>query len=546
MTGTNRPPVSPTTDSAPGNRPLVNRVLDRIERLGNRLPDPAALFVIGLVLTWVGSAWLSTYAFDEINPVTGEPVRVVNLMTGVGVARFLENMVKSFTEFPPLGIVLVAMLGVGVAEASGLVQGALRVFLSITPAKLLSPMLLAASVLSHSAADAGFLLVIPLGGVMFHAAGRHPIAGIACAFAGVSGGFGANFLPSAIDPLLAGLTETGVRAIEPDRGVNVLCNLFFSAASSLLVIAVAWFLTDRVVEPRLANLAYVDSQRVAGDTAARRDGDAPSDLAVDDELAELTPRQRIGLWAAVLSVLLGGVALTAWCWPADSPMRAGGSLTSVNPRAPLMGSIVPLFFLFSLVPSILYGYVSGKFQSHRDIVAGMKRSMESMGYYLVLVFFAALFIASFNDSKLSLLLALRGAALLSGLQAGDTVTILGLILISTTVNLFIGSASAKWALLAPVFVPMLMLRGLSPELTQAAYRIGDSATNIVTPMMPYFPLVVVYCQRYVKQAGVGTLGAMMLPYSIAFLVLWPLLLIAYWWLGLPLGLEAPYTYTPPR
>jgi aminobenzoyl-glutamate transport protein len=176
----------------------------------------------------------------------------------------------------------------------------------------------------------------------------------------------------------------------------------------------------------------------------------------------------------------------------------------------------------------------------------MKRSMESMGYYLVLVFFAALFIASFNDSKLSLLLALRGAALLSGLQAGDTVTILGLILISTTVNLFIGSASAKWALLAPVFVPMLMLRGLSPELTQAAYRIGDSATNIVTPMMPYFPLVVVYCQRYVKQAGVGTLGAMMLPYSVAFLVLWPLLLIAYWWLGLPLGLEAPYTYTPPR
>ena len=220
MTGTKRPPVSPTTDSAPGNRPLVNRVLDRIERLGNRLPDPAALFVIGLVLTWVGSAWLSTYAFDEINPVTGEPVRVVNLMTGVGVARFLENMVKSFTEFPPLGIVLVAMLGVGVAEASGLVQGALRVFLSITPAKLLSPMLLAASVLSHSAADAGFLLVIPLGGVMFHAAGRHPIAGIACAFAGVSGGFGANFLPSAIDPLLAGLTETGVRAIDPDRGVN--------------------------------------------------------------------------------------------------------------------------------------------------------------------------------------------------------------------------------------------------------------------------------------------------------------------------------------
>ncbi len=210
-----------------------------------------------------------------------------------------------------------------------------------------------------------------------------------------------------------------------------------------------------------------------------------------------------------------------------------------------MGAIVPLIFLFFFIPGVVHGYVSGKFTSHRDVIAGMSKAMQSMGYYLVLVFFAALFIAAFVDSNLGLLLAVKGAGLLESMNAPARVTIIGMIMLTAFVNLFIGSASAKWAMLAPIFVPMLMLRGVSPELTQAAYRVGDSTTNIITPMMPYFPLVVVYCQRYVKHAGVGTLGSLMLPYSITFLVLWTGFLIGYWALGFPLGIEGPYTYTPP-
>lgn len=506
---------------------VVARLLDQIERIGNRLPDPAVLFLVGLVLTWVLSAVLAPVNFSATHPSTGDPVRVNNLVTGQGIATFLQGMVQSFTDFPPLGIVLVAMLGVGVAESSGLIHVGLRELLRFTPGQLLTPMLLLVAILSHTAADAGYLLVIPIGGVMFHAAGRHPLAGIACAFAGVSGGFSANFIPSGIDPLLAGLTESGVRVLETERGVNALCNIFFTASSSILVVLVGWYLTDRVVEPRLRGTPFEDEQ--AAGTVTESD---------------VSDRQRLGLWAALASILVAALALTVWCWPEDSPMRANGSLTSVDPRAPLMGSIVPLIFFFFFIPGVVHGYVSGTFSSHRDVVEGMKKAMESMAYYLVLVFFAALFIAAFRDSNLGLLLALQGAALLESFNAPDPVTIVGLILLTAVVNLFIGSASAKWAMLAPIFVPMLMLRGVSPELTQAAYRVGDSTSNIVTPMMPYFPLVVVFCQRYVKTAGVGTLGSLMLPYSVVFLLTWTLFLLAYWALGIPLGLEAPYTYSP--
>lgn len=519
-------PAAPSPEPR-SKRNFIERALDQVERLGNALPDPAVLFLLALGLTWIFSAWLSGMTFTELNPRTGEPVVVQNLMTGERIAAFLENMVKSFTEFPPLGVVLVAMLGVGVAEASGLIHVGLKELLRFTPMSLLTPMLLLVAIISHTAADAGYLLVIPIGGVIFHAAGRHPLAGIACAFAGVSGGFSANFIPSGLDPLLAGLTEAGVKVVDTDRGVNALCNIYFTATSSLLVILVGWYLTDRVIEPRLRDTPFHD-EGAAEETTAD----------------EVTPRERLGLLAALAVFVLGLVGLTLWALPEDSPLRAAGSLTSVVPRAPLMGAIVPLIFLFFFIPGVVHGYVSGKFTSHRDVVAGMSKAMQSMGYYLVLVFFAALFIAAFVDSNLGLLLAVKGAGLLESFNTSARVTIIGMILLIAFVNLFIGSASAKWAMLAPIFVPMLMLRGVSPELTQAAYRVGDSTTNIITPMMPYFPLVVVYCQRYVKHAGVGTLGSLMLPYSITFLLLWTAFLVGYWALGFPLGIEAPYTYAP--
>ncbi len=509
---------------------LVIRVLDRIEWLGNKLPDPAILFLIGMILTWLLSAWLSTITFSETIPGSSDPIQIENLLTFPKFATFLAGMVEEFTGFHPLGVVLVAMLGVGIADYSGFLNACMKSLLNVAPGFMLTPLLILVAIISHTAADAGYVLVIPIGGVMFYAAGRHPLAGIAAAFAGVSGGFSANFIPSGIDPLLAGLTQAGVSIVDETRTVNPLCNIFFTAASSILIILVGWFLTDRIVEPRLSKVAI--------------DGD-PNEMP---KIQELSSRDKVAMWLGLGSILAGVVALTLWALPADSSLRAADvdrTLTSLRPPAPLMQSIVPLIFLFFAVPGIVYGYVSGNFKNHRDVVKGMSTAMETMGYYLVLVFFAALFIAAFRDSNIGNLVAIKGANFIRESGAPPWVTIIGIILLSAVVNLLVGSASAKWAMLAPIFVPMLMYVGISPELTQAAYRVGDSTTNIITPMMPYFPLVVVFCQRYVKQTGIGTVAAMMLPFSVTFLILWTMFLLAYWALGMPLGFQAPYEYVLP-
>ncbi len=518
---TSHVPSGPTPKDAPST-PL-DRVLAFIEAAGNRLPDPAILFVLALGLTWLISAVLAPVAFAEVDPRTSAPIRVQSQLTGEAIASFLANMVTVFVTFPPLGIVLVALLGVGAAEHVGFLGAMVKALLNVTPRRLLTPMLILVSCISHTAADVGYVLVIPLGGVIFYTAGRHPLAGIAAAFAGVSGGFSANFIPSGIDPLLQGFTQSGAQIINPDRLVNPLCNWFFTSASTPLVILVGWYLTDRVIEPRLTGTA-IDAET--------------SELP---RLDPVTAAERKGL-AAGLSAMVAGLALLALASaPADSPMRApDGDLTSF--AAPLMRSLVPLIFLLFLLPAVAYGYVAGTVKSHRDIVAGMSKAMGTMSYYIVMVFFAALFIDAFGRSNLGALVALKGATFLQALGLPGQITIVGIVLVSAAVNLVVGSASAKWALLAPIFVPMLMQVGLSPELTQAAYRVGDSTTNIITPLMPYFPLVVVYCQRYVRHAGIGTVASLMLPYSLVFLVTWTAFLLLFWALGVPLGLQAPYTY----
>lgn len=601
---------------------VIVKFLDFIEWAGNKLPDPAVLFLIGLIITWILSAWLSGMEFTEVKPGETEPVQVVNMLTLEKFADFMTKMVEEFYKFPPLGIVLVALLGVGVAEHSGFINACLKSMLNITPKALLTPMLILVAIVSHTAADAGYVLVIPIGGVMFYAAGRHPLAGIACAFAGVSGGFSANFIVSGLDPLLSSLTQTGVDLVNTDYIVNPLCNIIFTAISCIFIVAVGWFITDKIIEPRL--------------TGTEIDGD-PDEIPKFDEL---TSRETLGMWVALLSIVLSCVVLFVWAKPQTSELRDQyGSLTAyvntaadfgitfdeddhnlvktvadpgaaagvavgdrlvkvtqtdVNgeteeltfdnifdyriftrdrsktkpatfvldrngteqsiavtpvkktgiPGAPLMKMIVPLIFLIFVVPGLVHGYVSGNFKSHRDAIKGMANAMQTMGYYLVLVFFAALFIAAFKNSGIGTLLALKGANFIKESGAPAWVTVLGIIFLAACVNLLIGSASAKWAMLAPIFVPMLMYAGLSPELTQAAYRIGDSTTNIITPMMPYFPLVVVFCQRYVKNSGIGTVAAVMLPYSVGFLITWTIVLLVYWGIGLPLGipLDVGYEY----
>jgi aminobenzoyl-glutamate transport protein len=502
----------------------LNLFLDGIEKAGNRLPDPAILFFLLMVVIWVVSALLSPVAFAEIDPRSGEAIRVQNLLTGPALAAFLASMVRTFMDFAPLGIVLVAMLGVGVAERSGFIHTGLKLLLGLTPRKLLSPMLILVAIMSHTATDAGYVLVIPLGGVIFAAAGRHPLAGIAAAFAGVSGGFSANFIPSGIDPLLQGFTQSAARIIDPVIELNPLNNWFFTAASSVLIILLGWYITDRVVEPRLRQVA-VDGE---GDGSSGN-MDAP------------LPREKKGFLLANLSMLIGLAVLAFWAVPDDSALRdEQGQIASFS--APLMRAIVPLIFILFLIPGIVYGFMAGTFGKSKDVIEAMTKSMNGMSYYIVMAFFCALFIDAFAKSNLGALLALKGAAFLQQMALPGQVTIVGIILLTAAVNLLIGSASAKWALIAPIMVPMLMQIGISPDLTQAAYRVGDSVSNIVTPLMPYFPLVVVFCAKYVRNTGIGTLVAMMLPYTVVFTLAWTLFLLLYWMLGFPLGLQSHYIY----
>ncbi|MDH4054982.1 MAG: AbgT family transporter [Gammaproteobacteria bacterium] len=497
--------------------------LGTVERIGNKLPDPAVLFIALLFIVWILSWLLSYMTFDVIDPRSGTALVIKNLLSGAAFTEFLSVMVTNFSHFHPVGVVLVAMLGIGVAEHTGFINAAIRSLLNVTPAKLLTPMVILVGIVSHSAVDAGYVLVIPLGGVIFYAAGRHPLAGIAAAFAGVSGGFSANFVPSSLDPLLQGLTQAGAHILDTSVVVNPLNNYFFTTASSILIVGLGWYITDKIVEPRIRKTQV--------------DGDA-EDLP---EMHDLKDHERKGLRWALISMVIGIALLIATALPADSAWRAAdGELTAST--APMMRAIVSLIFLLFLVPGVVFGVVSGSMKSSKDMIAGMTHAMHGMAYYLVIMFFIAQFVYAFGQSNLGVLLALKGAEFLTALNAGASITIVGIVLLTAFVNIFIGSASGKWGLLAPIFVPMLMSLGISPDLTQAAYRVGDSSTNIITPLMPYFPLVVVYCQRYVKNTGIGTLTAMMLPYSMSFLVLWTIFLLLYFAVGLPLGIQSSYTY----
>lgn len=523
---------APTPEPARG---WIARSLDLVERMGNKLPDPAVLFLLLMFAAWAVSWALSGIQFTETDPRTGQALVVKNLLAGESITAFFATMVNTFTSFPPLGVVLVAMLGLGVAEHTGFINAVLRGAMAVTPRRLLTPALIAVGILSHIAVDAGYVLVIPLGAVIFYAAGRHPLAGIAAAFAGVSGGFSATMgIPSSLDPLLAGLTQTAAHLVDPSVTVNPLNNFYFTTASSLLIILVGWALTDLVIEPRLKATAV--------------DGD-PAELPTQ---APLEAHEKRGVLAAFLAMAATALLFlltvlpetSPWRAPAGTPLAEGQSNLLVS-QAPLMQSIVPLIFVFFLVPGIVYGLAAGTVKTHRDIVAGMSKAMSGMGYYIVMAFFCAQFIYAFGQSNLGALLAIKGANALREMGLPLGVTLTGIVVLSGLVNLLVGSASAKWALIGAIMVPMLMQLGVSPDLTQAAYRVGDSTTNIITPLLPYFPLIVVFCRRYVKNSGIGTLVALMLPYSITLMVAWTAFLLAFWALGLPLGVGASYTYLPP-
>ena len=512
-----------TTSATAAPRTAVDRFLAVVERAGNLLPHPATLFFLLTVLVVIASAIAAQFDLSVAHPKTGEPVVPVNLLSIDGLQRIVGALVTNFTSFAPLGTVLVALIGIGVAEHSGFISACLRIVVLNAPRFLLTPIVVFAGVMSNMASEIGYVLLVPLAGLLFIAAGRHPILGIAAAFAGVSGGYSANLLLGTIDPLLSGLSQEAARIVDPTYTVSPAANLFFMQASTPVITLLGWWVTERIVARR-----FPDGQYGKG----------------DETIEPLSAAEKRGLAYAGLATLAFTVLLLLATVPADGALRIAGEPDLLKALAPFLHGIVALIFIAGALIGIAYGVGAGTIKSDSDVVKGMSKSMETLGSYLVLVFFAAQFVALFNWTNLGLIFAVEGAEALKALGLPKIPLLLGFILLTATVNLAMGSASAKWALMAPVFVPMFMLLGYSPEVTQTAYRVGDSVTNIISPMMSYFALIIAFLQRYEPKAGIGTVVATMIPYSIVFLIGWSSLFALWITMGWPLGPGAALTYTP--
>jgi aminobenzoyl-glutamate transport protein len=511
----------PTARGPAASRPrrsALTAALDGIERIGNALPNPATLFLIMAAIVLVASAVTSALGVTVFHPKDGSPITPVNLLSREGVRRMFTEAVKNFTGFAPLGTVLVAMLGIGVAEATGLFSAAMRAFVMAMPRGLLTAAVVFTGINANQAADAGIIILPPLGALLFAAAGRHPLAGLAAAFAGVSGGFSANLLPSTLDVLLAGFTHEAATASKllPGYTVNMLGNYWFMVVATPLLTVLGTWVTHRFVEPRLGHWK--------GETHA--------------PLEPLAREERRGLVVAGLAALLTALGFLALVMPGWGPLRIEGA-TTLERLKPFFDSMVMLVLLAFFVPGLAYGLATRKIRSDHDVVRITSETMATMAGYIVLAFCCAQFVSYFAWSNLGSIVAIAGAQLLRSLGLHDGPLLVGLVLFAATLNLLITSASAKWAIIAPIFVPMFALLGFTPEATQAVFRVGDSSTNIVTPLLPYMPFILAAAQRYDPKAGSGTMVTLMLPYSVVFIVMWSALLLVFYGLGWDIGPGVP-------
>jgi len=527
-----------------------------VERTGNRLPDPVFIFmylIVFLMVISVGAALVGLTATLSPDVLSGMPdgqkarfsigedgvIPAISLLSAENIQRLWVEMPTTFTHFHPLGYVLVVMLGAGVAERSGLFASAMKSAVRSAPVTLLTPVVALVAMIGNHAADAAYVVLIPLAAVLFASAGRHPLAGISASFAGVSGGFSANIAPGQLDALLYGITEEAGEILVETYDANIAGNWYFILALLFIYLPVIWYVTDRIIEPRLGKWAPSGAD---ADAYADDDGALTADQRRGLGRAGLALVAVVGAWV-FMTVGPGTPLINETACPAEE--AAAGTCSVISKYSPLFQSLVGGFLVLFLATGWAYGAAAGTIKTHRDLVAMMADAMKDMGYYLVLAFAAAHFVAMFAWSNLGLISAVHGAGAIedSGLPLP---ILLGLIvLFSALINLFVGSASAKWALLAPVLVPMLMLLGVSPDGATAVYRVGDGATNIITPLMVYFPLILVFAQRWQPGFGLGSLTAMMIPYSIWMLATGLILTVAWVYLGLDLGPGAPVTFTLP-
>jgi len=550
--------LKPTKEELEQKKNWFTHFLNGVEWLGNLLPHPVtlfALFCVGVILI-SGLADLLNWQVEDPRPegTAGRSpdgiITSISLMNAEGLRRIMANLVTNFTGFAPLGTVLVALLGVGVAEHSGLIRSSIRgivlAALSIQPSVneqdhpiiraikkpfifVMQPKILVtfavvfSGIISNTASELGYVVLVPLGAVVFLSLGRHPLAGLAAAFAGVSGGYSANLLLGTIDPLLAGLTQEAAQLIDPTYQVHAAVNYYFMFMSVFVISFLGTYVTVYIVEPKLGPYDPSIAMEELDDT---------------EGMEPLTKDERRGLFWAFISVL-GMVALLAL-----AVIPEGGVLRNPDPTvdqfpaniSPFLNGIVALIFIGFIIPGVVYGRVTGTVKSERDVIDGMAKSMSTLGLYIVIVFFAAQFVAYFGWTNLGQILAVTGANFLENMNMTGPMVFVFFIMISGFVNLMLGSASAQWAVTAPIFVPMLMLIGYSPEVIQAAYRIGDSVTNIITPMMSYFGLILAFANKYDRNLGIGTIISMMLPYSIMFFLGWMILFyVMVFGLGIPPG-----------
>ncbi|HBS83871.1 AbgT family transporter [Vreelandella alkaliphila] len=510
-------------------RGAFTRFLDSVEWLGNLLPHPVTLFAILCVLVVVASGIAGALGVSVADPRPaneGEWIAVNSLLNVEGLRRLVTEMVTNFTSFAPLGTVLVAMLGVGVAEHSGLLSASMRALVLNRSPRIVTYAVVFAGIMSNMAAELGYVVLIPLAAMIFHSLGRHPLAGLAAAFCGVSGGYSANLLIGTVDPLLSGITQEAARLLDPAYIVGAEANWFFMFASTFFVTLIGGFVTERIVEPKLGKFdsAYADSdienQRMEG----------------------LSDSEKRALKGTGLATLALAALVAVMVMPESGILR--NPETGLISGSPFLRGIVVIVAVSFTVLGFVYGRLAGTMQNDRDIVDAMAKSMSSLGLYIVLVFFAAQFVALFNWSNFGTVTAVAGADLLQSMGLRGPGLFALFIIMCAFVNLSLGSASAQWAVTAPIFVPMLMLMGYAPEVIQAAYRIGDSVTNLITPMMSYFGLILAVATRYRKDMGIGTLVAVMLPYTLFMLIGWSLMFFIWVFVfGLPVGPGSATHYT---
>ncbi|GIU20308.1 MULTISPECIES: AbgT family transporter [unclassified Shewanella] len=530
-------PLPGDVPSDPNNQPSgwFVRFLNVVERLGNLLPHPITLFAMFCAAVVVISGIAGYFELTVVDPrpegASGRSadglIHVVSLMNAEGLRMIVSNLVTNFTGFTPLGTVLVALLGVGIADRSGLLSAAMRLLVMGASKRLVTLTLVFAGIVSNTASELGYVVLIPMAAMIFHSLGRHPLAGLAAAFAGVSGGYSANLLLGTVDPLLSGITEAAAQMIDPDYLVGPEVNWYFMFVSTFLITFLGAFVTEKIVEPKLGKY---DASEAAIDLS-------------EQKMDTVSALEKKGLKIAGLTVLVMSAILALTIIPEGAPLR--NQTTGLVAGSPFLKGIVAFIFVCFAIPGLVYGRVVGSMKRDTDVINAMSSSMSSMGMYIVLVFFASQFVAFFKWTNLGAVLAVSGADALNAVGLTGPLVFVLFIMMCGFINLMLGSASAQWAVNAPIFVPMLMLVGYAPETIQAAYRIGDSVTNLITPMMSYFGLILAVASQYKKNLGIGTLVATMLPYSIVFFIGWTCFFFIWVFvIGLPVGPGAATYYTP--